>query len=116
MYFQDVNNLVINTLKKDNMLIKKEMYKHSYPFCWRTDTPLIYKPVSGYFVAVSKIKDNLLDNNAKINWIPEFVGNNRFNNWINNSVDWCISRSRFFGTPIPIWISDDGKKSMYWIN
>jgi isoleucyl-tRNA synthetase len=104
------NNKIIERLKQEKKLLKKEMYKHSYPHCPRTDTPLIYKVVSSFFVKVTEIKDMLLSNNDKINWVPETIGTGRFKKWLENAKDWGVSRSRFFGTPIPIWMSDDGQE------
>ena len=111
-FYKDVNKDVINDLKERELLIKREQYKHSYPFCWRTDTPLIYKAIDAWFVETTKIRDQLLENNKKINWYPSNIGTGRFQNWLENTKDWCISRNRFFGTPIPIWINENDKNDI----
>lgn len=102
------NTKIIKRLKQENKMLKKEMYKHSYPHCWRTDTPLIYKAVSSFFIKVTAIKDKIVANNEKINWVPEHIGSGKFKQWLENAKDWGVSRSRFFGTPIPVWVSDCG--------
>lgn len=110
IHVHEANNIIIEKLKQDKLLVKKEMYSHKYPFCWRTDTPLIYKAVSSYYIDVPAIKDQLLENNKKINWVPSHIGTNKMQRWLENVKPWNISRSRFFGTPLPIWMSDDGEE------
>ncbi|MGO3358029.1 MAG: class I tRNA ligase family protein, partial [Bifidobacterium crudilactis] len=91
------------------ILFQEKSYVHSYPHCWRCGSPLIYKPVSSWFVSVTKFKDRLLAHNQEINWIPENVKDGQFGKWLANARDWSISRNRFWGSPIPVWVSDDPK-------
>ena len=103
----DVEDSIIRILKERKLCIKVEQHSHSYPHCWRTDTPLIYKAVDSWYLNVTDIKDNMIRNNQEINWIPEHIKDNLFGNWIKNARDWSISRNRYWGCPIPVWQSDD---------
>ena len=109
---KETNDEIIKNLKIRNLMIRTQMYKHSYPYCYRTDTPLIYKVTSSYFIKVPDLKDDLLQNNDKVNWYPSHIGTGRFKSWLENVKDWCVSRNRFFGTPLPIWVSDDGEETV----
>lgn len=103
----ETNEPIMQWLKENGLLVKKEQYTHSYPFCWRTDTPLIYKAMSSWFVKVTDFRDNMVKNNQQINWVPEHIKDGRFGKWLEGARDWSISRNRFWGTPIPVWKSDN---------
>lgn len=103
----ETNEPIMQWLKENGLLVKKEQYTHSYPFCWRTDTPLIYKAMSSWFVKVTDFRDEMVKNNQEINWVPDHIKDGRFGKWLEGARDWSISRNRFWGTPIPVWKSDN---------
>ena len=103
----ETNEPIMQLLKEKGILVKKEQYTHSYPFCWRTDTPLIYKAMSRWFVKVTDFRDDMVRNNQQITWVPEHIKDGRFGKWLEGARDWSISRNRFWGTPIPVWKSDN---------
>lgn len=105
----ETNEPIMTWLKENRLLVKKEQYTHSYPFCWRTDTPLIYKAMSSWFVKVTDFRDEMVQNNQQINWVPDHIKDGRFGKWLEGARDWSISRNRFWGTPIPVWKSDNPK-------
>lgn len=108
--YVDVNVDICVKLKKENRAFKIEKYEHSYPHCWRTDKPILYYPLNAWFIRTTALKDRMVELNKTINWKPASTGEGRFGNWLENMVDWNLSRSRFWGTALPIWRTEDGSE------
>jgi len=103
----DANAPIVDDLRAAGAIVRAERYEHSYPHCWRTDTPLVYRAVSSWFVEVTALKARAVELNQDVNWVPEHIRDGAFGKWLENARDWSISRNRFWGSPIPVWKSDD---------
>lgn len=110
--YKSTDVIISIILKEENKAFKVEKYEHTYPHCWRTDKPILYYPLDSWFIKTTALKDRMVELNKTINWKPESTGTGRFGNWLENLVDWNLSRSRYWGTPLPIWRTKDGKEEI----
>ncbi len=110
--YKSTDVIISIILKEENKAFKVEKYEHTYPHCWRTDKPVLYYPLDSWFIKTTALKEKMVETNRTINWKPESTGSGRFGNWLENLVDWNLSRSRYWGTPLPIWRTKDGKEEI----
>ena len=111
-FVKDADQGIIDDLKSRGLFFKEEMYEHEYPFCWRCDSPLLYYAKQSWFIKTTAIKEKLIQNNKKVNWIPEYLKEGRFGEWLNDVKDWNLSRERYWGTPLPVWQCQECKKQV----
>ena len=112
LHYLSVDERIVLKLQNEDKLFKKEKYEHTYPHCWRTDKPILYYPLESWFIKTTAVKERLVELNNTINWKPKSTGEGRFGNWLENLVDWNLSRSRYWGTPLPIWRTEDGSEEI----
>jgi isoleucyl-tRNA synthetase len=111
LFVKDADPMIVEDLRERGILLREETYEHAYPFCWRCRTPLLYYARTSWYVATTKVKDRLLEVNESVNWFPEHIKHGRYGKWLENNVDWALSRERYWGTPLPIWRCAEGHQT-----